>query len=372
MTREFSGFLELLHAHGALSSNPELSRRFDDISQKFFALTPGNPFREGDGQSAASSTAGRDKAPAPHHRRRLTMGTISSASSDNFMTMPTAAQPRPNAQGMANSFASSGSAFYPPDTLSYEVITQPTPENASFPSYTPDPQAPSGWVEQPPVTAQLSAQALVPQIPTPSSYIAPDGSFSRRLQLSMLRRMLMLATMTNPSPDAFGAVFGLSLLFESREAIILRLTEQVQALEQADMTGWSGTPSRPGGMGSFSHNVRFDKRAQMEYPGFDGVFLDSDEVERHLEQLGVRIPANAEYVSAELYPDQFASAEETGTVAVSAPPGGQGSMQMQGSGMAQAQGGAVATMFSDRSASGAADTPMDAYLCPPIDRKSVV
>ncbi|KAF4122084.1 hypothetical protein GMORB2_7677 [Geosmithia morbida] len=325
MTRDFSSFIDLLHSHGAVSANSELSLRLDELSKKFFSAPSstaamqvqaqvqaqpqastamGTVFREGDVHSVASSTAGGggggvgDKLAShpPRHNRRPTMGTISSASSDNF-----AAMPQRHSLGIVHSFPSSATDFFPPDPFAYEVITQPTPENASFPSYTPDPQAPSGWVEQPAITQALAPppQALATDMATsvaPHQYAPLEQSFSRRLQHAMLQRMLMLATMANPSPGKFSAVFDTEFMFESRDSIIYRLTEQMQSLARG---------GRPGGDNAMSHGVRFDKGIQMTYPSSDGVFLDTEEVENYLGQRGVRIPGSADFIDVELSPHDF-------------------------------------------------------------------
>ncbi|KAI6783600.1 uncharacterized protein J7T54_005629 [Emericellopsis cladophorae] len=52
--------------------------------------------------------------------------------------------------------------------------------------------------------------------------------------------------------------------------------------------------------------------------GFEGDFLDCNEVERYLQDLGIDIPANAEFVYAELNPARFADGQATDTVPVHA------------------------------------------------------
>lgn len=374
MTQEFSGFLQLLQSQGTAHANPEVSQRFQNLSQKYLPDAIGQPPRESDENSGASSTAAREKAPAQHHQRRHTMGTMSTASSDQYTPIPSTAQARPSLRGAPNSFASSATSFYPPEAMSYEVIAQPTPENASFPSYTPDPQAPGGWVEQPPM-----GQSLIPHGPhTAASYAPQEQTFGRRLHLTTLRRGLILAAMPSPPPNRFSAVFGFCLLYESREAIINRLVEQFQAVSQAPMDNWEAL---------FPHPHGYDKRIT-ELPGFEGEqFVDSEEVDTYLLRRGIHIPGSADFVEVELNPNEFAGAFETGTVPVNVAvaPVGQAAAPMQPAGMghipvsgmwhsqpaqtaaATSTADAITTMFTDGSATGATDTgAMNPFLCPAI------
>lgn len=375
MTRDFSGFLDLLRSHGVVSGNTELSLRLDELSKTFSSHAPTAPVqaqvpqpppqqqqqqqqpvtatavsmfggREPDVHSVASSTVGADKhAPQrPRHRRRPTMGTISSASSDNFGIM----SQRHSGLGLVHNFPPSTATFYP-DAFAYEVITQPTPENASFPSYTPDPQAPSGWVEQPVITQTAPPQAMVAEMATPAAphqYTMYEQSFSRRLQYAMLHRMLMLANMGNPSPEKFNAVFSMGLFFEPRDTIVYRLGQQMECLTRG------GRPSTD----VLPHDKRFDERFDKTY--LDGVYLDPDEVETYLGQRGVRIPGNAEILEVELSPHDFGSADQ---------PGGSGG----GGGGIPASGSVTMTdgsMFGDGSMGGsggdASTGNMNAFLYP--------
>jgi hypothetical protein len=55
---------------------------------------------------------------------------------------------------------------------------------------------------------------------------------------------------------------------------------------------------------------------KMKLSGFEGDFLDSMEVERYLRDRGIDIPANAEFVYAELNPAHFGDGQATDTVPV--------------------------------------------------------
>lgn len=307
MTQDISGLLGLLQTQGTAHANPEVLQSFRDLSHKYTPSAVGQLPRESDEHSATSSAAVRERASPQHHRKRQMMRTASSASSDQYTPHHSAAQARPSIQGAPNSFASSATSFYPPEALSYEVIAQPTPENASFPSYAPDPQAPGGWVEQPPMGQSLVASGLGGS----ASYGGrPPQTFGRRLHLATLRRGLILASMPTPPLERFGAVFGFCLFFETREDIITRLVEQIEAVSQAPMDNWEVPYPLVHG---------YSKRIT-EFPGYDGeAFIDSEAVGDYLLQRGVHIPGSAETVEVEFDPCDFGGSSEAYAVPVSGP-----------------------------------------------------
>lgn len=421
MSRDLGSVLDLLRNQGIAQTSAAIARRFDEICQKYPLTAHDCP--EGDAQSVMSSNTGRERFGHPSHPRQ-TLGTISSASSDHHGMMP-GAQVRPPAQGPNLSFGSSGVGFYPPETLAYEVIAQPTPENASFPSYAPDPRAPGTWIEQPPVPPhpqqvffqqqQVGAeQALVNNpMANPDSSAASEATFGRRLQRRTLERGLSLAQMDNPPPDRFGAVFGFCLLVESRNQIINRLKSCLHSFKEESLNYWrfpfsnlggagfsseraaSGSSTEPPmgnqgyvesfkpqhstgfAMGPFSAQVesvkdsRLDKRMQIKFPGFEGEFLDAEEAERYLRDRGIRIPPFAEFVEVEISTNDFGDGPETGTAPANLPASGtQDSMANQkGWQMAarKASEDAITTMFSDGTVTGAADTgAMNPFLCPAV------
>ena len=329
------------------------------------------------------------------------------------------------------SFGSSGGGFYVPENLAYEVITQPTPENASFPSYAPDPQAPNQWIEQPPlvqlppgtqppptayqvffqqqVGAAEQAVSINNSLAGPNSSAAHEATFGRRLQRRTLERALYLAEMENPPPDRFGAVFGFCLLVESKDRIVERLRSCLHSFKEESLNYWRYPFTNLGGIGFSSPNTtnnartdshgyiesykpqhmtgysmgpfpphieavkdtRLDKRMQINFPGFSGEFLDSDEAERYLRAKGIEIPAMAEWVTVEVSTNDFGDGSETETVPVEP--------QRQPVSCAQDAGpvhgawprvsgpDAITTMFSDGSVTGAADTgAMHPFLCPAV------
>jgi hypothetical protein len=71
----------------------------------------------------------------------------------------------------------------------------------------------------------------------------------------------------------------------------------VQPMKPPEMTGFS--------MGPFGPDVestrdRVDERMRMMFKGFEGDFFDADEAETYLRQKGIVIPANVDFVDAEI------------------------------------------------------------------------
>ncbi|KAK3316005.1 hypothetical protein B0H66DRAFT_534266 [Apodospora peruviana] len=218
----------------------------------------------------------------------------------------------------------------------YEIITQPTLDNASFPfdPTLPDFNFTTGGMGSP-----------FPSLAAPTSYALQEATFGRRLQRTGIERALMLITMPNPPPKRFNRVFGFCLLIESREAIYKRLVRGIQKTTQENLFNWhfpffnlggAGThllldgsqrignqgtidvmkPASTNGfsVGPFTPEImgvrekRLDK-ATMQHmlgvTGFGGEFFDTDEVELYLHQRGVSIPPAADFVTVEIDEGHF-------------------------------------------------------------------
>lgn len=227
--------------------------------------------------------------------------------------------------------------------LGYEIVAQPTSQNASFAqnlSYDQSNlfqtwnQTPSPWNPLPP----------------PQNYAFQELSFSRRLQRTALQRAAKLVTMKNPPPDKMMRVFGFARLFETLEQIRERTLACLAATENDTLSYWrypfshlggagthlptttagasghhrSGNPNplmlpRPKEPAPFSIGP-FDKRTatireklvdlggKISLAGFDGVFWDCDEVELYLLHNGVSIPPLADHCVVEIGEGNFAVA----------------------------------------------------------------
>lgn len=227
--------------------------------------------------------------------------------------------------------------------MGYEIIAQPTSQNASFPqtlSYDQSTLFNNHWLQSPAAWNTLSS---------PASYAPQEPQFSRRLQRTALQRAAKLITMKDPPPERLTRVFGFSRLFETYGQIRERLMACLDRTESEDLSyrgfpmqtvGGAGThfpdmhagvpgnglnpktapdarPGRPANraplsMGPFEQHTEMIRKSltsladSMLFPGFDGIFWDPDEVDFYLKSNGVYIPARADYHIVEISDDAFA------------------------------------------------------------------
>ncbi|PHH75167.1 hypothetical protein CDD82_4556 [Ophiocordyceps australis] len=316
------GFGQLVNscmADGALNAAPRVAEQLNLFADRL--KKPSCMLRESSSGSAPSDI---DES----HMKR------SSAHVSVVAPAMTHAQPQ---RPTGNNVNGSPPSIHMPASLSYEVVTQPTRDNASFPFYSS--------------MEASSADAMAPRVysrlPPPSSYAAHEVTFGRRLHRANCEAGFRLISMKNPPAHRYAAVFGFCLFFESREAVIerLRLTlsrsqleslsywrapftslggagtfftsEKTELASQADgmnlPVGNIGTrefdkqPDSTGfSMGPFGPQVeetrkdRLDPRLRMLLPGFEGDFFDADEVEVYLRKLGITIPRSADYVEVDI------------------------------------------------------------------------
>ncbi|KAF7560296.1 hypothetical protein G7046_g3841 [Stylonectria norvegica] len=356
MGKEFMNFYDFFLSQGMLEGAPEVARRLNDTTRKFLSLT-----RKSNEDSSRDS---RDAPPSQHvksdlvpsHRDSKQSSSTSTASPDQgpMSSPPALGGPRIGAspESMTSYSSSLPQSGFPASNFPFEVITLPTPENASFPIY--------GSPSQFPYLDHSFTPSPMSSLPPPASYSFQERSFGRRLQRSTLEAGLRLVSMPNPPPHRYAAVFGFCLLFEGREAIIQRLTRTLDKTRQETMNVWKypftnlggaglffpeqqPSQSMPGlasgsgnyaagnrglpepykptqmtgySMGPFSPEVeaarddRLDQRMRMMHSGFQGDFYDADEVDIYLRQRGLVIPENADYVEADIDIDSFRNTSE--------------------------------------------------------------
>lgn len=175
---------------------------------------------------------------------------------------------------------------------SYEIVAQATPDNASFPLYTASDIAPN-------LAGFAPTHSPFATLPLTNSLSYHELTFGRRLQRRTTERGLFLASMANPPPERYAAVFGFCLLFESRESIARTLSQQLHNLimpfqDQANAQ-----------RGPFEEKM--EQRIRLTF-GVERDFLNSDEIELYLRQLGIIIPQQTEFVDAEVNVNDLADA----------------------------------------------------------------
>lgn len=257
------------------------------------------------------------------------------------------------------SWAADNEAHVMPQALSqaplgYEIVTEPTPDNASFQfGMSFGTGMNYGLLNQP---DQLFSGSPYSLLSLPSSYAYQERTFGRRLQRTLLEKAYLLLQMPHAPPGLVSSAFGFCLLFESKERIIERLANRLSVNQRETLFNWkfpflhlggggtwfedmnemnvaefprigksrrtvgnqgSAEPQRQKvdsmfGMGpwdSQTEEIRdsvVDQKLRMHFPGFDGEFYDTDEVEWALQRRGVSIPAAADFVTAEIDPADFA------------------------------------------------------------------
>ncbi|KAL0943041.1 BZIP family transcription factor [Colletotrichum truncatum] len=377
MSKAFMKLYDFAVSKGMLESAPEFGRQLQATTEKFVTLArrtsedgcvedelPADQENVSDGHKSPQNS-GPDKA----NEKSTTPDTVQQpdqvlyggyiVGTDHF-----ALQPTPQIQTLTavhttswaqDSQALEARSIAAQAPLGYEIITEPTPDNASFPfgmSFESG-LGTAGLFNSP---GQLFPESPYSLLSVPSSYAYQERTFGRRLQRSTLERAYALIRMPNPPPHWIASAFGFCLLFESREKITERLANRLSVTQNETLFNWRFPFLHLGGGGTFfddmhkeTHaagsprsdktrrpvgnqelqapdrhkmdslygigpwnaeteevrDVRVDRKLRMSVPGFEGDFYDADEVEWVLQQRGVVIPPAADFVTAEIDPNDF-------------------------------------------------------------------
>lgn len=394
---------------GMLDRMPEFGRQLRETTEKFLSLAreaSDDESKEGEPKTSNSS-ASDSRSSNPRSHSGSSEQTNSSATTADT-TSPELApdeQPKPLWGGLTISHEPLSQADFvpsipltlpsaasplpslipPTSTTSYEVLTHPTLDNASFPFLPPSttlPPSPSPYL------------SLAP----PNSYAAHEATFGRRLQRYAMERSLLLFSLPNPPASLIRRIFGFCLLLESPATIERRLRRVLGHDAQHSLSNWqfpfyhlggagrhfdgsssgssgevgengtgTGTGTTPkeseggggggGGLrignqgtveflkpaatagfatGPFQADVtavrdrELDGDMRMMLPGFGGEYFDCDEAELYLYQRGVVIPPGADVVTVEVDPGAFGGAGDAGSLSSSSPTGSVGSEEMAG------------------------------------------
>ncbi|KAI0382300.1 hypothetical protein F5Y04DRAFT_253449 [Hypomontagnella monticulosa] len=214
----------------------------------------------------------------------------------------------------------------------YEIITAPTPENASFgPNMSAglnflDP-AHSSWARHP-----------FNRLTGPRTMSFNEWSFARRLHRHAVERAAMLVNMPNPPPARMSRVFGFVMLFETLDEIRARTSATLSRIRDEPLNYWEhpfhrlgGSGTHFGGPSSLSGNSTyqstgfgngpFNERTMrvrdtllgvsqyINMSGWEGTWFDSGEVETYLAQNGIVIPTSADIHTLDVPPGAFADVE---------------------------------------------------------------
>ncbi|KAH6843216.1 hypothetical protein B0I37DRAFT_214716 [Chaetomium sp. MPI-CAGE-AT-0009] len=380
MSNAFMQLHDFALSSGLLDQLPEFGRQLRETTERFLSLAreaSDDDAKDGEPNGTTSSQEGRN--PSNDRARSDSPGESNSA-------VPTAAATpsEPGLEGNPKTLRGGPMLSYEPTTQAdftptitlaqqqqpllslppqdkpgfptstYEVLTHPTLENASFP-FQPNPNL-----------ALLDGFSMPSIFPSPQTYANLEATFGRRVQRWALEQSLVLLTMPSPPQALITRIFGFCLQLESQEAILRRVRRMLARDAQQSLFNWefpffhlggAGTqfnnpsavasaggspqdqpqqqpPPRMGnqgtedvlkpsetagfGVGPFSaevnaardHHLRADMR--MALPGYAGEYFDCDEAEMYLYQHGVVIPPGSDVVTVDVDVEQMATYRETG------------------------------------------------------------
>ncbi|KAK0709967.1 hypothetical protein B0T26DRAFT_652555 [Lasiosphaeria miniovina] len=372
MSNAFMKLHDFAVNNGLLDREPELGRHLRATTQTFLNLAR-SASDEGErdddpnsrGSAGNNSVGSRTKSSSPEQIERAVVtqaesGTPKVPMFGGYTISRDVFNPSELLADISNSIFSHNPNVS--SSMDYEIVTQPTLANASFPIGTvPDYGISFGTFSNAPA---------FPMIPSPGTYSSQEDTFGRRLHRFATERALRLLSMPNPPQARIHRVFGFCLLVETREQIRKRLSRVLARTAQENLSNWQYpfhnlggagthfdqpnggmTPSsaaaassahhreqdhqqeqqqqrlRIGSQGTIdSHRPRnnngfsigpftpevtevrdnvLDDDMHMAAPGFRGEWLDCDEVELYLNQRGVTIPPGADYITADVDPSLF-------------------------------------------------------------------
>lgn len=431
MTQAYQDVFDYAATNGLLDAKSELGRKLmrlealakksTDVYDEYDGLSPedgtddtqllGEQRRQSDPSVVSSSenvnSSGSSVQQAfarPDAPQQLWAGVMVTHEPVNEAEAPPPPQPRGQHQLYPTLYdGGPGSRHPPPGPIGYEIIAQPTSQNASFaPQLSFDSSSAYGGGMHPSWTPSPWAS-----LPSPSSLAYQEQSFARRLHRTALQRAARLITMKNPPSEAVLRVFGFARLFETLEQIrertlsLLTRTERESLFNQeypfqqlggigthfpaaheasehgsstASTTMLGGLPNgrpnkedhHPFAMGPMDPRVGKIRETlvslggEINLPGFDGQFWDPDEVQIYLMHNGVEIPPAVDHHIVELEDGafgpppsqvqdedeqpQFAAARHAGHPSTAAAPVAAG--PVTGSGTVPGVGGSVAPVTS--------------------------
>ncbi|KAJ2902953.1 hypothetical protein MKZ38_010605 [Zalerion maritima] len=369
MSNAFMKLHDFAISRGLLDAAPEFGRELRSTTEKFLSLARRS--NEEANKDDEGANENQDNSPDVEVRRQSDPTSWSQPGSDSSdgITTTTATttsillggiivthEDNPTATA-TTTCAAAAAAADSTTGAEYEVITQPSMENASFPYGTSAGAATGARGGCPNGVLSPFGSAM---LPPPETFAHNEVTFGRRLQRTTLEQAISLVDAPGIHPEQFGRVFGFCLLFENRDKIRQRLTNSISVNTNETLHNWrfpflqlggAGTflpqwhsadrtlnlgtgrgpvgnegiasPMKPQNSNGFStgpfdpaimgtRDKRLGTGHRINLPGYEGDFFDADEVEEYLRMRNVVIPPHAEYVTVEVDLNSFPG--EVGTV----------------------------------------------------------
>lgn len=167
MSREFLGFHDLILSQGLLQDAPEVARKLNDSTRKFLSLAR-KPLGDSSRRNSSTSNEPSDSTDTVSGQiNDWTGSTGSPRSADNLTAEPTIFNTRHDLRTSTtiDQARDTNAQITPPPRVSYEIIAQPTIENASFPVYDTQTHAqPLANSFTPPVFASMPSPSSVEDV----------------------------------------------------------------------------------------------------------------------------------------------------------------------------------------------------------------
>lgn len=298
MTQEFNKFYDIMLSERMLEVSPQVSERLRRITDKIMRLGALNS------EASGYLSPEDDRIPNAKSHPQAPDKSTTTESDGSFSPhrKPQHSHDLPQVEPFTPSATHSFTSSHPQTQMappvvaaSYEIVAHATPQNASFPFCTPINSAPSpsfvSFLPPPQYTT-----ASIPQ----ATYAFPPINFSQRLRRRTQERSLALASMTSPPAERYAAVFGFCLLFETKEDIVRRLKRNIQEDCEIDISLWKAKFDGDSNPAKLDEADRLEQQIRLIFANYRQDFLNTDESEVYMRQLGILIPPESDFVDAEI------------------------------------------------------------------------
>lgn len=330
MSNIFISLYDFAVGKGLLQREPEFGQQLQSTTERFLALAKASANEDGhdehidDGKPEEPVRRTKGSKPSPKKRHEDSPHMAEPVNPWGGYTMSKDDSPEDDL-----------TLDFPQQTYEHrgrqsdlQIITRPTEDNASFPFDLMDLQ--QYRVSLPPMDTFTQSFFPESQLPLPKSHNYNELSFARRIHRGAIERAFRLFNSTDTATsELFDRVFGLTLMYNTRESIHEGLQRAVKRNTKEPLAEWQNPFVHIGGSGTFYPDtdpsndlVRpkfrtgysmgplttsaaetdefLSEDMRCSIPGYEGKFFDSNDVEGYLRGRGLEIPPAADFVTAEL------------------------------------------------------------------------